>query len=130
MAQVKIYALETTLADRRPLISDTIHSCLVEVLKLPLSKRFHRFIPLEKHDFIYPEDRSDNYLILEISMFKGRSDKCKKQLIKLLFSRFAQSLSWNVNDLEITIFETPRQNWGIRGKPGDELTLPYKVEQQ
>ena len=30
-------------------------------------------------------------------------------------------------DIEITIFETPRHNWGIRGLPGDELTLTYNV---
>ena len=30
--------------------------------------------------------------------------------------------------VEITIYETPRGNWGIRGVPGDELMLGYKVE--
>ena len=32
------------------------------------------------------------------------------------------------NDLEITILETPKHNWGIRGLPGDELQLNYKVK--
>jgi hypothetical protein len=32
------------------------------------------------------------------------------------------------NDIEITIFETPKHNWGIRGLPGDELNLNYKAE--
>jgi phenylpyruvate tautomerase PptA (4-oxalocrotonate tautomerase family) len=31
-------------------------------------------------------------------------------------------------DIEITIFETPRENWGIRGLPGDELALGYEVQ--
>jgi phenylpyruvate tautomerase PptA (4-oxalocrotonate tautomerase family) len=31
-------------------------------------------------------------------------------------------------DVEITIHESPKENWGIRGKPGDELSLSYKVE--
>jgi Tautomerase enzyme len=31
-------------------------------------------------------------------------------------------------DVEITVFETPRANWGIRGVPGDELALGYKVD--
>ena len=30
-------------------------------------------------------------------------------------------------DVEITITETPRHNWGIRGLPGDELQLGYKI---
>jgi hypothetical protein len=36
--------------------------------------------------------------------------------------------SLKADDLEITIFETPRANWGIRGKPGDELALGYRVD--
>jgi hypothetical protein len=30
-------------------------------------------------------------------------------------------------DVEITIFETPPANWGIRGRCGDELALDYDV---
>jgi len=30
--------------------------------------------------------------------------------------------------LEMTIFETPKHNWGFRGLPGDEHKLDYKVE--
>ena len=31
-------------------------------------------------------------------------------------------------DLEVTITETPKHNWGFRGQPGDEIGLEYKVE--
>ncbi|MBP6190480.1 MAG: tautomerase family protein, partial [Acinetobacter sp.] len=33
----------------------------------------------------------------------------------------------SAQDVEITIFETPKSNWGIRGKNADELNLNYKV---
>jgi hypothetical protein len=36
--------------------------------------------------------------------------------------------SANYTIIEITLFETPRENWGIRGLPGDELSLNYKVQ--
>ena len=32
------------------------------------------------------------------------------------------------NEIEITITETRRHNWGFRGQAGDEPGLPYKVE--
>ena len=38
------------------------------------------------------------------------------------------SLNLGANDIEITVFETPKHCWGIRGKTGDELALSYKVE--
>jgi hypothetical protein len=32
------------------------------------------------------------------------------------------------NEIEVTIIETPRHNWGFRGQPGDEIGLAYEVE--
>lgn len=126
MAQIKIYGLASFLRPRRTQLSDAIHACLVEALELPLDKRFHRFIPLEPEDFIYPPGRSERYTILELSMFEGRAVETKKRLIRLLFERL-QPLGIAPEDLELTITETPRHNWGIRGLPGDELGLTYKV---
>ncbi|WP_375492438.1 tautomerase family protein [uncultured Nostoc sp.] len=83
---------------------------------------------MDKSDFYYPSDRSSNYLIIEIIMFEGRSVETKKQLICLLIKNINKKLNIPVYDIEITIFETPKYNWGIRGLPGDELILNYKVE--
>ncbi|GHV54099.1 hypothetical protein FACS1894181_18000 [Bacteroidia bacterium] len=47
--------------------------------------------------------------------------------MKLIYSRFNEKLNISENDIEITIFETPKHNWGIRGLPGDELQIDYKV---
>ena len=51
-----------------------------------------------------------------------------KRLIKSLFERLASELGIGAQDVEITIYETPKHNWGIRGVPGDELELNYRVE--
>lgn len=128
MAQIKIYGVREKLISRREQLSDVIHSCVMDALQYPQDKRAHRFIALDKADFYMPAGRTNDYTILEISMFEGRSIEAKKQLLRLLFERITQTFSIHVNDLEITIFETPRHNWGIRGVPGDELELNYKVE--
>jgi len=127
MAQVKIYGLRTHLRPIIPRVSDAIQSCVVEALQYPADKRAHRFFPLEEGEFFYPAGRSPRYTILEFSMFEGRSVEAKKKLIRLLFTRFEADLGIAPMDLEMTIFETPRHNWGFRGLPGDEHTLDYKV---
>jgi phenylpyruvate tautomerase PptA (4-oxalocrotonate tautomerase family) len=128
MAQIKIYGLTSSLRPMQGKLSDAIHACMIEALELPADKRFHRFIALEREDFIFPLGRSERYTILEVSMFEGRSLEAKKRLIRLLFERLDSQLGIAAEDLEITISETPRHNWGIRGLPGDELGLTYKVE--
>jgi hypothetical protein len=127
MTQVKIYGLRESLDPIKAQLSDVIHACVVEALQYPIDKRFHRFFPLDRSDFFYPAGRTDRYTILEFSMFEGRSVEAKKHLICLLFER-VQPLDISPQDLEITIFETPKHNWGFRGLPGDEQPLNYSVE--
>ena len=125
MVQIKIYALRTVLEAHRNTVSDAIHEAITEALAYPREKRFHRFFALDPEHFIHP--RGVRYLILEISMFEGRSMEAKKRLIHALYTNL-ESLGFLRQDVEITIFETPKHNWGIRGLPGDELALEYTVE--
>ena len=128
MAQVKIFGLRRRLEPVRAALSDAIHAAVVEAFQYPREKRFHRFIQLDNADFVFPADRSDRYTIIEISVFEGRSVEAKKALIRELFGRIAAATGIPPQDIEITISETPRHAWGIRGMPGDELGLDYKVE--
>ncbi|MGY3266595.1 tautomerase family protein [Lysobacter sp. HA35] len=128
MSQVKIYGYRDALTRRRRELSDAIHAAVVDALGMPQGKRFHRFIPLDADDFIHPADRSQDYTIVEISMFEGRSPEAKRQLITKLFAGIEQRCGIAPQDVEITLFETPKANWGIRGVPGDELTLAYRVD--
>ena len=128
MAQVKIYGRRSALTRHREALSDAIHAAVVEALGFPPDKRFHRFIALDTEDFIHPADRSERYIIIEISMFDGRSPEAKRDLLLRLFDNLRQRCGIAEQDVEITLFETPKANWGIRGLPGDELALGYKVE--
>ena len=128
MAQVKVYGLKSELVLIRDELSATIHSCVVDALEYPQEKRFHRFFPMEAEDFLYPTDRSSKYTIIEISMFEGRSSAAKSALVQLLYERIGRSLGISHQDIEITILESPMQNWGIRGLTGDQLNLGYSVD--
>ncbi len=127
MSQIKIYGLRHRLVPIRQEMSETLHACIVEAFQYPQNKRFHRFFYLDKGDFFYPEDRSDRYTIIEIALFEGRSIEMKKHLYRLIFQSFEEKLGIGSNDIEITLTESPAHNWGIRGLPGDELTLNYKI---
>ncbi|PPK92576.1 tautomerase-like protein [Kineococcus xinjiangensis] len=128
MAQFKVYGRDDVLRPLRTAVSDTLHSAAVDVLGLPATKRFHRFFPMSAEDFPTPERRSERYTIIEVLMFTGRSTAAKKALYQRLFRDFEQDLDIAPTDLEITVLETPRHDWGIRGQAGDELTVTYRVD--
>lgn len=127
MGQVKIFGLKEVLNTSKIKMSEVIHSCLVDGLKFPADKKFQRFFPMELDDFYFPAGRTEKYTIVEVSLFEGRTVETKKDFIRMMFERFKEQLAIEPDDLEITLTETPKHNWGIRGLPGDELTLNYKV---
>ena len=127
MAQIKIFGLRASLDQHRGPLSEAVHQAVIEALSYPPEKKFQRFIALEQEDFVFPSDRSSRYTIIEVSMFDGRSVEAKKELVRALFRNIEQACGILPQDVEVTIFETPKENWGIRGKHGDELVLNYKV---
>lgn len=127
MGQIKIFGIKNELHPIRETVSAIIQECMFEAFQYPKKKRAHRFIYMEEDSFYYFEGRTQKHTIIEINAFEGRSIEAKKKLYQLLFEKFENQLQITPMDLEITLFETPKHNWGIRGKSGDELSLNYKV---
>ena len=89
-------------------------------MDIPHGKHTIRLGCLDKEDFFYPEDRSENYIAIEINLMQGRLEGTKKRLIKMLFSELEYKIGIKSYDVEITIKEQPAHCWGFRGMTGDE----------
>ncbi|WOI36007.1 tautomerase family protein [Alteromonas sp. CI.11.F.A3] len=126
---IVIYGIDKHLNPIKRPLSDAIHRCMQSVLGMPEDKRAHRFIPLAKEDFFYPGGRTDCYTVIEINMMKGRKPETQKALIKALFKEMEFALGINPIDIEITIKEQEKYQWGFRGITGDEASdLKYNVD--
>lgn len=125
---IKIYGLADNLNPIKQKLSNIINQCMVEAILFPDNKRAHRFFPMARENFFYPEGRTDSYTIIEISMIEGRSIEAKKKLIHLLFESIESELKISPIDVEITISESPACNWGFRGMTGNEAELNYKIK--
>jgi phenylpyruvate tautomerase PptA (4-oxalocrotonate tautomerase family) len=126
MVQVKIYGNRRVWAERRAEVSDALHAALVGAWQIPEDKRFHRFLLLEDGDLVAP--RSDDYLMIEIVAFAGRSREAKRELIRRVYDDVAPALGVAADDVELVVIESPAESWGIRGRSGDELALSYRVD--
>lgn len=101
MTQIVVYGHATALRPRIGPLSDAIHKASVSAFALPANKRFHRFVPLDPDCFVAPVDRSDDYTIIEVSMFEGRSTEAKKAFIREVY-RTAAAIGLSAQDVEIT----------------------------
>lgn len=126
MAQVKFYGNRSVWGERRTEVSDAVHAVVVRSWGLPEDKRFHRFLLLDDGDLVAP--RSESYLVVEIVCFTGRTAAAKRALVRAMYDDVAPALGLDDDDLEIVVVESPRENWGIRGRSADELELSYRVD--
>ncbi|NVO03662.1 MAG: tautomerase family protein [Bacteroidetes bacterium] len=105
-----------------------VHEALVNNFKIPDHDRRQRLIEYSNENFEVG-DRTENYTIIEITPFKGRSLDAKKSLYKEISINCKQELGIEDNDLTIVLNEQPLENWGIRGgNPASELNLGIDVK--
>ncbi|MGW8565206.1 tautomerase family protein [Isoptericola sp. NPDC055881] len=126
MVQVKVYGNRRVWGQRRAEVSDALHAALVGAWQIPEDKRFHRFLLLDDGDLVAP--RSDDYLMIEVVAFAGRSREAKRELVRRLYDDVAPALGVSADDVELVVIESPAESWGIRGRSGDELALSYRVD--
>jgi len=106
---------------------DAIHSAMREALKIPENDRdiiFHEYHP---EDFQVSPNKTENYILVEISMFTSRSLQAKKELYQGIVANLGKQRIL-ASDVFIVLHEVPLENWGIRGGiPVSEVDLGFKV---
>lgn len=106
---------------RRPRPPDEIEALIQAVyqaqrtaLKVPEHDRQIRYIEHRPEHFAVPPGKSENYTLVEIQIFPGRSLDAKQALYREIVSRFGE-LGIPASDVFIVLQEIPLDNWGIRG---------------
>jgi len=59
--------------------------------------------------------------VVEITMFKGRTDEQKAELIKSVSKTIAEVLKIPVEEVYVIIREITKADWGPQGKPYGEV---------
>ena len=66
--------------------------------------------------FEVPAEKSDNFMIIELTLFPGRTKEQKKAAIEIITAKLVEALSIAPEDVFIIINEPPLENWGMAGK--------------
>ncbi|MFW5804288.1 MAG: tautomerase family protein [bacterium] len=128
MALVKIEIVTGKSPEYKEILLNCIHSALVENLKVPENDRIQLVSELEPKNVRRKFMKSDNFTLIEILMFAGRSVAVKKNLYRDINDRIIASLGIKEQDIMIIIHDIPMENWGLYGRPASELDLDYDVE--
>ncbi|MCG8570865.1 MAG: tautomerase family protein [Spirochaetes bacterium] len=128
MPLVRIEIIEGNTNKYKQSLIDNIHRALVDSFKIPEDDKNLRIIEIPKNDFIKESNKTDNFTIIELTIFKGRSREAKKLLYKNITAYLSESLGISPFDIIIYINEPSLENWGIAGgKPADEVDLGFDI---
>lgn len=120
MPLVKIEMIKGKSPDYKKEILNIVHDGLVEALGIEDWDRFQRIIEIEKENFELPEGKSDDFLLIELTLFPGRTKEQKKAAIETITNDLSSRLGIKETDVFIIINEPPLENWGIGGKQKDK----------
>ena len=117
MPLVRISLVKGRPAALRRSIGDAVHRALVETVDVPARDRFQLLTEHEPGDLVYDSEylgiaRSDNIVIIQITLNTGRSLEKKRKLYRRIAHNLGE-LGVRREDVWINLVEVAKENWSF-----------------
>jgi phenylpyruvate tautomerase PptA (4-oxalocrotonate tautomerase family) len=130
MALARIEILRGQAPAKRQEMVAAVRAALSEALQAPSEDPLVRLVEYQPGEFSvpYPDRHSDQYTLVEVTMFAGRSMSTKRRLYDGIVRRLSD-LGVPAQDILIVIHEPPMHDWGVSGGiPASEVDVGFKVD--
>ncbi len=98
---------------------EAVYLALREALQVPEDDRQIRYVEHRPEHFWVAPGKSENYTLVEVLMFPGRSLETKRALYQGITQRFG-ALGIAPIDVMVVLTEPPMESWGVRGVPASD----------
>jgi 4-oxalocrotonate tautomerase len=120
MPLVKIYLRKGKSREYLRSVSDAVHQALVATANVPPDDRFHVIEPMDgdlliAHPSYGGVNRSEDLIIVEITLNAGRTVEVKKSLYAAIASRLGAAVDVRPDDVLISLVEVAKENWSFGG---------------
>ena len=92
-----------------------VHDALELALGIPDWDRFQRLYELNSHCFEKSAGKTEDFCIIELTIFPGRSKDVKGKIITEITKLLGERLGIAPPDIFIVIQDPPLENWGLGG---------------
>ena len=128
MPLAKIEVRKNRPAAEVAVLIESVYQAQREALKVPEGDRQIRYIEHKVEHFAVPPGKTENYTLVEITLFPGRSLDAKRKLYQSIVRRFGE-LGIEPSDIFIVLNEPSLDNWGLRGGvPASEIDIGFKLD--
>jgi len=127
MPLAKIEVRKTRSEEEVAALMEAVYQAQREALRVPEGDRQIRYIEHKPEHFAVPPGKTENYTLVEIALFPGRTLDAKRTLYRSIVRRFGE-MGIAPADVFIVLSEPPLDNWGIRGGlPASEVDLGFNL---
>ena len=115
MPLVRVDLIKGKTNEYKKAVLNCIHEGLMESIGIEDWDRFQRIVEIPGEVFETAPDKTDDFMIIELTLFPGRTKEQKGHAIKAITSRLVDSLGIAPTDVFIVINEPPLENRGMGG---------------
>jgi phenylpyruvate tautomerase PptA (4-oxalocrotonate tautomerase family) len=118
MPLVRISLIEGKTSDYIRAVGDIVHNSMVETINCPPLDRFQIISEHNKTELIYDPNylginRTDNIIIIQITLNEGRTTDLKKALYARIAQMLEEKLGIRPEDVLISLIEVRKENWSF-----------------
>jgi phenylpyruvate tautomerase PptA (4-oxalocrotonate tautomerase family) len=118
MPLVRISLREGKSEQYRRALGDAVHQAMVEAIDAPPQDRFQIITEHSANNLIYDPiylgvERSDNIVIVQITLSAGRKPAQKRKLFQRMAEIMAKNPGLRPQDLMISLVEVAWENWSF-----------------
>ena len=106
-------------------LMQAVHDALTASLGIEEDDRYQRLYELDVDCFERRSAKTDQFTLIELTLFPGRSKELKKAVISTITHTLGERLGIAPADVFIIMHEPPLDNWGVYGKQASELNFHY-----
>ncbi len=116
MPLVRIEIIAGKSAEYKEQLLEGVHVALCKSLGVEDWDRFQRLYELPSECFQRSESKTDQFTMIEVTMFPGRSREQKAGMYQAIVDELKSRLNIEATDVFIVIQEPKDENWGLAGK--------------
>lgn len=118
MPLVRISLREGKSEQYRKALADGVHQAMVEAIDAPAQDRFQIITEHSANDLIYDPsclgiERSDDIVMVQITMSAGRKPGQKRKLVQRMAELLSKNPGLRSQDLMVNLVETAWENWSF-----------------
>lgn len=128
MPLVKVEVVKGHAEEYKSRLMRAIGDALVGALDITEDDVILRLYELDAELFKRDSERTDKCVLIELTVFPGRSAEIKRRLIKEVTRLLGERLAVLPVDIFIIINEPPLDNWGLRGEQASQTGYKYRMD--